>query len=95
MDGLPYEARVYLNNQVLVPAGVVRRLGIGDATHANVLISVNGTLYFLEGVRLLRSRFSGASRWFTIPKPVRDKLGIRPFDTVRVLCIQPIPASTN
>ena len=33
MPSLPYRARVYVNNQVLVPATVVKTLGIEDVRY--------------------------------------------------------------
>ena len=85
---LPYEAKVYINNQVLIPALLVRRLGIEHLRYANITIEYRGFRILIRGVRLLRPRQT-AARQFTIPRSVREQYGIKPFDTVRVVSIEP------
>jgi hypothetical protein len=82
--GLPYRVRVYINNQVLLPASIVKSLGIVGARYADVVIKYGGSVIELRGVRLLRTRHT-ASRQFTIPKDAREKYGIKPLDEVEVL----------
>lgn len=86
---LPYKARVYINNQVLVPAYLVKTLGIENVRYADITIGFNGFTITLEKVKLLRPK-STASRQFTIPKSIRERYGVRPFDEVVVLDIKPI-----
>ena len=86
---MPYKARVYINNQVLVPACLVKALGIEDVRYADIIIEFKGFSITLEKVKLLRPRQT-ASRQFTIPKPIRERYGVRPFDEVVVLDIKPV-----
>ncbi len=85
---LPYRVRVYLNNQVLIPASLVRALGISGLRYAIITISYNGVQITLRGVKLLRTRHTD-SRQFTIPKDVREAYGIRPGDEVEIIDIKP------
>ena len=87
VDGLPYEARVYINNQVLIPARLVRSLGIEDLRYADITIEYRGFRILLRRVRLLRTRHT-ASRQFTIPREVRETYGIGPMDTIKVVRIE-------
>ena len=88
VDGLPYRARVYINNQVLVPAVVVRGLGMGRVRHAWVIIRYRG---FEVGFKTLLLGHRGTcSRQFTIPRWVRERYGIRPLDEVEVLTVKPL-----
>jgi len=41
---LPYKARVYINNQVLLPASLVRALDIGGIAYADVVIRYGTTV---------------------------------------------------
>ena len=84
---LPYKVRVYINNQVLIPAILVKSLGIVGARYADVVIKYGGSAIELRGVKLLRTRHT-ASRQFTIPKDARERYGIRPLDEVEVLDIK-------
>jgi bifunctional DNA-binding transcriptional regulator/antitoxin component of YhaV-PrlF toxin-antitoxin module len=86
---LPYKVRVYINNQVLVPAYLVKALGIEGVRYADITIEFKGFTITLEKTKLLRPK-STASRQFTIPKPVRERYGVRPFDEVVVLDIKPV-----
>ena len=87
IKALPYETRVYINNQVLLPAMLVRALGIEGWRYAKITIEYRG---FRTGflAKLLRTR-STASRQFTIPREVREAYGIKPLDTVRVIVLEP------
>ncbi len=87
IDALPYRIRVYSNNQVLIPAKLVRALGIAGLKYADIVISFRGGQVLLRNVKLLRTRRTD-SRQFTIPKEVREKLGIKPGDEIEVLEIR-------
>ena len=85
---LPYEAKVYINNQVLIPALLVRRLGIEGLRYADITIEYKGVRILMRKVKLLRTAQS-AARQFTIPRSVREQYGIKPLDTIRVVSIEP------
>ncbi|MFP3485541.1 MAG: AbrB/MazE/SpoVT family DNA-binding domain-containing protein [Vulcanisaeta sp.] len=89
---LPYTVRVYINNQVLIPASLVRALGIAHLRFADIELEYKGFVIELKGVRLLRTRHTD-SRQFTIPKRVRETYGIGFGDVVKILSIK--PPSTN
>ncbi len=88
VNGLPYRTKVYINNQVLLPARLVRDLGIDWAHYADITIKYNDKIIELRNVLLLRTRRT-ASRQFTIPREVRERLGIRPLDEVEILQVRP------
>jgi bifunctional DNA-binding transcriptional regulator/antitoxin component of YhaV-PrlF toxin-antitoxin module len=85
---LPYRTKIYINNQVLLPASLVRSLGIEGAEYADVIIRFNDKLIEIRDVKLLRTRHT-ASRQFTIPREVREEYGIRPLDEVEILEVKP------
>jgi len=89
ITSLPYEARVYLNNQVLVPAQLVRSLGIQGATYAKVVMKIGNREVVLDKVKLLRTKHTD-SRQFTIPKSIRDKFEVKPGDKIQILSIEAI-----
>ncbi|GAB6948179.1 hypothetical protein JCM16161A_23090 [Vulcanisaeta sp. JCM 16161] len=89
ISGLPYKIRVYVNGQVLIPANVVRSLGIEWARYASIVIRHGEKLIELRRVLLLRTR-NTASRQFTIPRGIRVLLGIRPLDEVEIIQIRPL-----
>jgi hypothetical protein len=89
VGGLPYRTRVYINNQVLLPSGLIKLLGIEDAQYADVIIRYGGKVIEIRGVRLLRNR-RAASRQFTIPREVRDRYGIRPLDEIEIVSVKPV-----
>jgi bifunctional DNA-binding transcriptional regulator/antitoxin component of YhaV-PrlF toxin-antitoxin module len=91
---LPYKARVYVNNQVLVPAYLVKALGIEGVRYADITIGFRGSTITLEKVKLLRPKGT-ASRQFTIPKPVRERYSVGPFNEVVVLDIKPYVYTEN
>ncbi len=88
MSGLPYRTRVYINNQVLLPANLVRALGIEGADYADVIIRFNDKLIEIRNVKLLRTRHT-ASRQFTIPREVREEYGVGPLDEVEIVQVRP------
>ena len=87
IEALPYRVRVYVNNQVLVPARLVRALGIANIRHVDIVMVFNGRKILLRGVRLLRTKHTD-SRQFTIPKAARERFGIRPGDEVEIVEIR-------
>ena len=89
VGGLPYRARVYINGQVLLPASLVRVLGIEWARYADITIRHGGSVITLSGVLLLRTKHT-ASRQFTIPRRVRDKYGIKPLNEVEIIDVKPV-----
>ncbi|GAB6947886.1 hypothetical protein JCM16161A_20160 [Vulcanisaeta sp. JCM 16161] len=89
VNGLPYRTKIYINNQVLLPAKLIRMLGIEWARYADITIRHNDRVITLKRVALLRTRHT-ASRQFTIPREVRERYGIMPLDDVEILNITPI-----
>ena len=86
--GLPYEARLYGNGQLLVPAKLVRALGLSESRYALVTIRVlNNEATFKA--RLLKTRRT-YSRQFTVPKQLREQLKIREGDSISVIYIAPL-----
>ncbi|RLF06647.1 MAG: AbrB/MazE/SpoVT family DNA-binding domain-containing protein [Thermoprotei archaeon] len=88
ITSLPYEVRVYLNNQVLIPASLVRALGLRNARAVRVTLEYGGEEFSLEA-RLLRTRYTD-SRQFTIPRSIREKYGVFPGAVVKVKKIEPL-----
>ena len=88
VNGLPFRTRVYINNQVLLPASLVRALGIEGVRYADVIIRFNGKLIEIRDVKLLRNR-RAVSRQFTIPREVRKKYGVGPLDEVEIVQVKP------
>ena len=88
VSGLPYRTRVYLNNQVLLPASLVRALGIEGADYADVIIRFNDKLIEIRDAKLLRNR-RAVSRQFTIPREVREEYGVGPLDEVEIVQVKP------
>ncbi|GAB6945831.1 AbrB/MazE/SpoVT family DNA-binding domain-containing protein [Vulcanisaeta sp. JCM 14467] len=91
---LPYTIKVYINNQVLVPANLVRSLGLDKVKYVDVIIEYNGYKIQINNVKLLKTKHT-ASRQFTIPKEVREKFGIKPLDEVIILMITPRQISST
>ncbi|GGP20226.1 hypothetical protein GCM10007981_07440 [Thermocladium modestius] len=87
VDGLPYGARVYINNQVLLPASLVRLLNMVHVRYVDMVVQHKGDKIELRGVKLLKTRHTD-SRQFTIPKEIRDKFGIRPGDKIVIVEIR-------
>ncbi|MCC6002979.1 MAG: AbrB/MazE/SpoVT family DNA-binding domain-containing protein [Thermofilum sp.] len=86
ITSLPYKVKVYSNNQVLIPAQLVRALGIQNLEYAEIVLRRGEqTVNFL--VRLLKTRFTD-SRQFTIPKEIRDRLNILPGMEIEILEIK-------
>jgi len=84
---LPYTTSIYINNQVLIPASLVRSLGIMNAKYANITLIINDEEVTLRNVRLLRTRHTD-SRQFTIPRNVRNKYNLGPGDKVVITKIE-------
>ena len=89
ITSLPYRVKVYINNQVLVPAQLVRALSLTGAKYVRVKIrkTDTGTVIEIPRVRLLKTRHTD-SRQFTIPKDIREKYSIKPGDELEVLELQ-------
>lgn len=85
--------RLYSNNQVLIPARLVRRLGIQNTRFAVVKIRFNGQEHAIQ-VRLLRTKYTD-SRQFTIPKDVREKHKLKAGTMIEVVDIVPLEKSDN
>ncbi|KUO94412.1 MAG: AbrB family transcriptional regulator [Vulcanisaeta sp. CIS_19] len=94
INTLPYTIKIYINNQVLVPANLVRKLGLERTKYAYVVLEHNNQKIELTNVKLLRTKHTN-SRQFTIPREVREKFGIKPFDMVTIHIIQPINISMS
>jgi bifunctional DNA-binding transcriptional regulator/antitoxin component of YhaV-PrlF toxin-antitoxin module len=88
VERLPYEVKVYINNQVLIPAELVRALGLQDARVARITLEYNG-VEIVFNAELLRTRHTD-SRQFTIPMSIREKYGIAPGAWVKVKKIEAI-----
>ncbi len=84
---MPYGARVYINNQVLLPASLVRLLNMVHVRYVDMVVQHKGDKIELRGVKLLKTRHTD-SRQFTIPKEIRDKFGIRPGDKIVIVEIR-------
>jgi bifunctional DNA-binding transcriptional regulator/antitoxin component of YhaV-PrlF toxin-antitoxin module len=88
VNGLPFKTRVYINNQVLLPASLIRTLGIEGAKYADVVIKYGDKVIEVRNAKLLRTRHT-ASRQFTIPREVREKYGVGPLDEVEIVQVKP------
>ena len=86
---LPYDSKLYTNGQVLIPARLIRSLGIEGTTYAFLKIMHKGNEISLDRVKLLRTRHT-ASRQFTIPKDIRLQFDMKPGDTITLLEIRPL-----
>ncbi len=53
-DCLPITVKVYINNQVLIPANVVRCLGVESVDFIDVMIRFGSRLVRINNVRLLK-----------------------------------------
>jgi hypothetical protein len=88
VNGLPFKTRVYINNQVLLPASLIKALGIEGAMYADVVIKYGDKVIEVRNAKLLRTRHT-ASRQFTIPREVREKYGVGPLDEVEIVQVKP------
>ncbi|WP_054857897.1 AbrB/MazE/SpoVT family DNA-binding domain-containing protein [Vulcanisaeta sp. JCM 16159] len=91
---LPYTIKVYINNQVLIPANLIRSLALDKVKYADIIIEYNGQRIKLSNVKLLKTKHT-MSRQFTIPREVREKYGIKPFDEVVIQMIIPKQRAIN
>ncbi|WP_229709794.1 AbrB/MazE/SpoVT family DNA-binding domain-containing protein [Vulcanisaeta souniana] len=81
INELPYTVKIYINNQVLIPANLIKALGLSKAKYADIVIEYNGQRIKLKDIKLLRTRHTD-SRQFTIPREIRETYGIRSLDEV-------------
>ena len=88
VNGLPFKTRVYINNQVLLPASLIKTLGIEGADYADVIIKYGDKVIEVRNAKLLRTRRT-ASRQFTIPREVREEYGVGPLDDVEIVQVKP------
>ncbi len=88
ITSLPYKIKMYMNNQILIPARLVRALGIGEAEKAKIVIRYKGKEVEIEA-KLLKTRYTD-SRQFTVPKHVREELKLIPGEEIEVLSITPL-----
>jgi len=86
VSSLPYMSKVYINGQVLIPAQLVRSLGITRLERASIHLQYRGENIFLENIKLLRTRNTD-SRQFTIPKNIREKYNIRSGEKIKIINI--------
>jgi bifunctional DNA-binding transcriptional regulator/antitoxin component of YhaV-PrlF toxin-antitoxin module len=87
IESLPYRIRVYSNNQVLIPASLVRKLNIQSIEKAIITIRVGGEEHSFTA-RLLKTKYTD-SRQFTIPKELREKVSLVPGSDIEVVDIKP------
>ncbi len=85
---LPYRVKIYINNQVLLPAMLVRALGFENAKYADIVIRFGNEVIEVRNAKLLRTRHTSA-RQFTIPREIRERYGIKPLDEIEILEIKP------
>jgi len=83
---LPYETKIYTNNQVLLPARLVRKLRLKSITKARITIEYKGKIATFEA-RLISMRKTD-SRQFTIPKDIREGLNLDPASTIKIVNIE-------
>jgi hypothetical protein len=88
VNGLPFKTKVYINNQVLLPASLIKTLGIEGAKYADVVIKYGDKVIEVRNAKLLRTKHTSA-RQFTIPREVREKYGVRPLDEVEIVQVKP------
>ena len=88
VKSLPYNIKVYINNQVLIPAMLVKALGIEEADYAYIRLR-HGEEEVEVRVKLLKPK-NAFSRQFTIPKSIREKLNIKPESEIEILSIEPL-----
>ncbi len=88
IESLPYRVKMYSNNQVLVPASLVRKLGFQDVLEAQVTIRYAGLEYTFV-TKLLKTKYTD-SRQFTVPKELREKMQIPPGAEIEVVDIKPL-----
>ena len=84
---LPYKIRVYSNNQVLIPAKLVRSLNLENVSEAYISFRHGENVVKIKA-RLLKTRHTD-SRQFTIPKGIRERYQINPGDEVEIIDIAP------
>ncbi len=60
VNGLPYKTKIYINNQVLLPAKLIKMLGIEWARYADITIKHNDRVITLRRAALLRTRHTSS-----------------------------------
>ncbi|RLE59355.1 MAG: AbrB/MazE/SpoVT family DNA-binding domain-containing protein [Thermoprotei archaeon] len=89
ITSLPYRIKIYSNGQVLIPARLVRSLGIEHLKYANITLKVKGEkIISIKKAKLLRTKHT-SSRQFTLPKSIRLKYKLLPEEEIEVLNIVP------
>ncbi|MEZ0345012.1 MAG: AbrB/MazE/SpoVT family DNA-binding domain-containing protein [Infirmifilum sp.] len=88
IESLPYRIKVYSNNQVLIPASLVRKLNLQKAVKVEVKIRFGGAEHSFS-VHLLKTKYTD-SRQFTIPKELREKISLLPGSEIEVVEIRAI-----
>jgi bifunctional DNA-binding transcriptional regulator/antitoxin component of YhaV-PrlF toxin-antitoxin module len=76
---LPFEARVWANGQFLLPAELARKLRLGGARRAFVVVERGGVVEAFAASLIKPSGSETAARVVTIPKSVRERLGLSPL----------------
>jgi bifunctional DNA-binding transcriptional regulator/antitoxin component of YhaV-PrlF toxin-antitoxin module len=88
---LPLEARVWVNGQLLLPAGLVRGLGLEGARRAFVVVEREGAVEAFIAPLVKPSGSETAARIVTIPMYVRERLGLSPLGgAVTVRRVEPV-----
>lgn len=88
IESLPYRVKLYSNNQVLVPASLVRKLGLQTVTRVRVVIRYMGVEHTFTA-KLLKTKYTD-SRQFTVPKDLRERISLMPGSEIEVLNIEPL-----
>ena len=89
IKSLPYMIKIYVNYQVLIPAQLIRSLGLKSFKYASIVFEYNNREIAIEKVKLLRTK-KATSRQFTIPKIIRKKYNIKTGSIIKVKLIKPI-----
>lgn len=88
---LPLEARVWVNGQFILPAKLVRGLGLESARRAFVVVEREGVVEAFAAPLIKPSSSEAATRIVTIPERVRERLGLSPLGgTVTVRRVEPV-----
>jgi bifunctional DNA-binding transcriptional regulator/antitoxin component of YhaV-PrlF toxin-antitoxin module len=88
---LPFEARVWANGQFLLPAELARKLRLGGARRAFVVVERGGVVEAFAASLIKPSGSETAARVVTIPKSVRERLGLTPLGgAVTVRRVEPV-----
>ncbi len=88
IENLPYKMKIYMNNQVLIPAKLIRKLNLQNAKEARITFRYRGNTVTITA-KLLRTKYTD-SRQFTIPKSIREQYSIKPGDEVEIISIEEV-----